>query len=67
MNPPPKPGDHFQISTARLATYSTVKKVNRVNLVYETMYEVGNVHQEMTLKLPLSEWANAQIHHITPA
>ena len=63
-NPTPKPGDYFRIYTRRLATQGTVKKVNRVNLIYETVYEVGNVRQVMTLKLPLSQWANAQIRQL---
>lgn len=61
MNPAPKPGDWFKIYNRQISAQGKVLKVNRVNLVYESRYQVGNVDEIQTLKLPLCYWSDAKV------
>ena len=61
MNPPPQIGDWFRVYSKHIAAAGKVLKINRVNLAYESAYEVGNVRETQTLKLPLHHWQDAKI------
>lgn len=57
----PKPGDWFRVYNRHISASGKVLKVNRVNLVYESRYQVGNVDEIQTLKLPLCYWSDAKV------
>ena len=50
-------GDYFRVYNRRICTSGTITKINKVNLLYDALYEVGTVKQVMHLKIAR--------HHLT--